>query len=180
MPNKTKGILRAHQSLISLAHRLSDIVVIVLTGVVLLSAGNGVLDAQIWVSVLLCVMLFHWLGELNQLASQHAHEGRAVPLVTPPALRIGDQQSNRVGTAVNCGQPAHQRPASTNGAIAGSAASSASASSPNGFTPGPLASECAISTCRHLTRSGMPPPENVVPNGSIASRSARYDSCARL
>jgi flagellar biosynthesis protein FlhA len=29
------------------------------------------------------------LGELNQLASQHAHEGRAVPLVTPPALRIG-------------------------------------------------------------------------------------------
>ena len=29
------------------------------------------------------------LGDLNQLASQHAHEGRAVPLVTPPALRIG-------------------------------------------------------------------------------------------
>jgi flagellar biosynthesis protein FlhA len=29
------------------------------------------------------------LGELNQLASQHASEGRAVPLVTPPALRIG-------------------------------------------------------------------------------------------
>ncbi|WP_448683462.1 undecaprenyl-phosphate glucose phosphotransferase [Pseudomonas nicosulfuronedens] len=67
MPNKTKGILRAHQSLISLAHRLSDILVIVLTGVVLLSAGSGVLDAQLWVSVLLCVMLFHWLGELNQL-----------------------------------------------------------------------------------------------------------------
>jgi flagellar biosynthesis protein FlhA len=29
------------------------------------------------------------LGDLNQLASQNAHEGRAVPLVTPPALRIG-------------------------------------------------------------------------------------------
>ena len=63
--------------------------------------------------------------------------------------------------------------------MSGSAASSASASSPSGFTPGPLASECAISTCRHFTRSGMPPPENVVPSDSIASRSARYDSCAR-
>ena len=37
----------------------------------------------------------------------------------------------------------------------------------------PFASDCAITTCRRLTRSGIPPPENVVPSGSIASRSAR-------
>ena len=33
----------------------------------------------------------------------------------------------------------------------------ASASSPSGLTPGPSASAWATSTCRHLTRSGMPP-----------------------
>ena len=51
--------------------------------------------------------------------------------------------------------------------------SSASASSPNGLTPGPAASACATCTCRHLTRSGMPPALTSVPSGSIASRSAR-------
>ena len=49
----------------------------------------------------------------------------------------------------------------------------------SGLVPRPTASECAISTCRHLTRSGMPPADTDVPSGSIASRSARYDSWAR-
>ena len=50
---------------------------------------------------------------------------------------------------------------------------SATDSSPSGLTPGPLASECAISTCRHFTRSGIPPPVKSVPSDSISSRSAR-------
>ena len=51
------------------------------------------------------------------------------------------------------------------------------ASSPNGFTPGPAASACATCTCRHFTRSGMPPaltsvPERLdrVPLGQVGPR----------
>ncbi len=67
MSIRSKGILRANQSLLALAHRLLDLLVIVLCGAIFLSDGSGVPDARVWVSVLLCVMLFHWLGELNRL-----------------------------------------------------------------------------------------------------------------
>ena len=43
------------------------------------------------------------------------------------------------------------------------------AKAPKGFTPGPAASAWATCTCRHLTRSGMPPAVTCVPRDSIAS-----------
>src|SRR6478609_10565459 len=117
-------------------------------------------------------------GGIDTLTQSHdAH--LAVDVAQLPVDRIGDQQPDRIRPAVDCTHCAHvQTFPSRIPTMPGSAASSANASSPNGFTPGPFASECAITTCRHLTRSGMPPPENVVPSDSIASRSSRYDSCA--
>src|SRR4029077_3313570 len=98
----------------------------------------------------------------------------AVHVLQTAVYFVSDQESDRVGAAVDRRHPIHvQLPFSRIPAIAGSSAKTASAWSPKGFTPGPLASECAIRTCRHLTRSGMPPPENVVPSDSIASRSAK-------
>src|SRR6185369_10286011 len=111
-----------------------------------------------------------------------SHDPHLAMYVAQPAVDlVGDQQPDRVRAAVDRRHPGRHvhLPFSMMPAIAGSSANSASASSPKGFTPGPFASECAITTCRHLTRSGMPPPENVVPSDSMASRSARYDSCAR-
>ena len=101
----------------------------------------------------------------------------AMNVAEPAVGEIGDQQADGVGSAVDRGDPAMRAPAPTvlsqMPAIAGSTASNASASSPKGLTPGPFASECAMTTCKHLTRSGMPPPEKVVPSDSTASRSAR-------
>src|SRR5690606_34925285 len=94
------------------------------------------------------------------------HDPHLAMHVAQPAARagpVGDEQPARVGAAVDGGDPAYRRihvSRSTIPSIAGSSASIANASSPSGLTPGPFASECAISTCRHLTRSGMPPPEN--------------------
>ena len=52
-------------------------------------------------------------------------------------------------------------------------ASSATASSPSGFTPAPTASEWATSTCRHLTLVGIPPALTEVPRSCRSLRSAR-------
>ena len=57
--------------------------------------------------------------------------------------------------------------------VPAASASPASASTPNGLSPGPFANECAMTTCRHFARSGMPPPVKSVPSDSMASRSAR-------
>ena len=48
------------------------------------------------------------------------------------------------------------------GRAAHQSGSSASASSPSGLTPGPAASAWPTSTCRHFTRSGMPPARDAV------------------
>ncbi len=82
-----------------------------------------------------------------------------------PAARGGVRlvRSCRVRADGSAGVAGHQSP------------SSASASSPSGLTPGPLASEWPTRTCRHLTRVGIPPA--VMPSISgtwpMASRSAR-------
>ena len=51
--------------------------------------------------------------------------------------------------------------------------SAASASSPSGLTPGPAASEWPTSTCRHLTRVGMPPAEMPSISGTEPSSARR-------
>ena len=71
----------------------------------------------------------------------------------PVIGRVGDQQPDRVGPAVDPGN-SHR---GTHGPPAHQSGSWASASSPSGLTPGPTASECATNTCRHLTRVGIPP-----------------------
>ena len=65
---------------------------------------------------------------------------------------VGDEQPDRVGAAVDRGDAGHSSTC-THGPSAHHSGSSARASSPSGLTPGPAASECATSTCRHLTRS---------------------------
>ena len=96
--------------------------------------------------------------------------GHAVRRHRPPARGVSRRQVvTGSGVAGPQALPTHHSP------------SSSSASSPNGLTPGPLASEWPTRTCRHLTRVGIPPA--VIPSISgtwpIASRSARYSSCAR-
>src|SRR5699024_9354022 len=73
------------------------------------------------------------------------------------------------GVGQSCGIAAPRSPFS---------AASATDSSPRRTTPGPSASAYAMSTCRHLTRSGIPPPEKSVPRSSIALRLAKNRSWA--
>ena len=61
-------------------------------------------------------------------------------------------------------------PSATHGPARPPAVHPGDAASPNGFTPGPAASAWATSTCRHLTRSGMPPALARVGSSSCASR----------
>ena len=56
---------------------------------------------------------------------------------------------------------------STHGPAAHQSGSSASASSPSGFTPGRRRAMCPTSTCRHFTRSGMPPAEMPSISGTV-------------
>ena len=57
---------------------------------------------------------------------------------------------------------------------------SASARSPIGLTPGPAASACPASACRHFTRVGIPPAEmpSISSTSPKAERSRRYASWA--
>ena len=91
-----------------------------------------------------------------------------------PCRQVGDQQLDGVGAAVDRGDPGHGV-TTTQGPSAHQSPSRSSTSSPSGFTPGPAASACAASTCRHLTRSGMPPAEMPSISGTSpsAARSAR-------
>ena len=70
-------------------------------------------------------------------------------IVLVPQSIAATGPSRAVGSAsgVTQGPAAHQSP------------SRSSTSSPSGFTPRPWASDWPASTCRHLTRSGMPPAE---------------------
>ena len=83
--------------------------------------------------------------------------------------QVADQQLDRVGAAVD-GRDASSCDA---GPLAHHSPSSSSTSSPSGFTPRPGASAWPASTCRHLTRSGMPPAE--MPSISGTSPSGRAE-----
>src|SRR5690625_2591084 len=68
-------------------------------------------------------------------------------------LDIGDQESNRVSSAINS-RYAHRHTSIDQWGL-----SNSTARSPSGLIPGPTARACATKTCRHLTRVGIPPAE---------------------
>ena len=78
MSRKPKGILRAHNSKLSVAHRLLDMVVIILCSwwANWLHGSTSEAITASWTLVLLAVFIFHWLSEYNQL--YHSWRGERV------------------------------------------------------------------------------------------------------
>ncbi|KPC28160.1 Capsular polysaccharide biosynthesis protein [Pseudomonas syringae pv. cilantro] len=66
MRNPVRGILHAHQSALSVAHRLLDLTVIVLIGhwQNRLAAFDS---TEAWLHIILAVLVFHWVSEYHQL-----------------------------------------------------------------------------------------------------------------
>jgi putative colanic acid biosynthesis UDP-glucose lipid carrier transferase len=67
MRTPLRGILKAHQSSLSVAHRLLDLAVIVLGGYCQSLVTDTPMTSETWTQILLAVMVFHWLGEYHQL-----------------------------------------------------------------------------------------------------------------
>ncbi len=67
MRNPVRGILHAHQSLLSVAHRLLDLTVIVLGGYWQSQLNPDTSSAEAWIQILLAVLVFHWLSEYHQM-----------------------------------------------------------------------------------------------------------------
>ncbi len=67
MSTPLRGILHAHQSSLSVAHRLLDLTVIVLGGYCQNLLTGAPMTAEGWSQILLAVLVFHWLGEYHQL-----------------------------------------------------------------------------------------------------------------
>ncbi|MCF5805026.1 MULTISPECIES: undecaprenyl-phosphate glucose phosphotransferase [Pseudomonas syringae group] len=66
MATSVRGILHAHQSALSLAHRLLDLAVIVSIGY--WQTGLTTINiTETWFRILLAVLLFHWFSEYHQL-----------------------------------------------------------------------------------------------------------------
>lgn len=66
MRTSVRGILHAHQSALSLAHRLLDLTVIVLIGH--WQSGLTAIDStEAWFHIILAVLVFHWVSEYHQL-----------------------------------------------------------------------------------------------------------------
>lgn len=67
MDTPLRGILHAHQSLLSVAHRLLDILVIVLIGYWQHQQQALFGPTESWLQILMAVLGFHWLSEFHQL-----------------------------------------------------------------------------------------------------------------
>ena len=67
MSTQFRGILHANQSLLSVAHRLLDLTVIVLCGYWLNRVEGSPMGAEPWILIMLSVLVFHWIGEYHQL-----------------------------------------------------------------------------------------------------------------
>ncbi|MBA1231676.1 undecaprenyl-phosphate glucose phosphotransferase [Pseudomonas viridiflava] len=66
MRTSVRGILHAHQSALSVAHRLLDLAVIVLIGY--WQRHLAMIDStEAWLHIILAVLVFHWVGEYHQL-----------------------------------------------------------------------------------------------------------------
>lgn len=66
MRTSVRGILHAHQSALSVAHRLLDLTVIVLIGY-WQSQESLLTSAENWFQIILAVLVFHWTSEYHQL-----------------------------------------------------------------------------------------------------------------
>lgn len=66
MRTSVRGILHAHQSALSVAHRLLDLAVIVLIGY-WQSRLAMTESSEAWLHIILAVLVFHWVGEYHQL-----------------------------------------------------------------------------------------------------------------
>ncbi|MDB6050294.1 MAG: capsular polysaccharide biosynthesis protein [Pseudomonas sp.] len=62
-----RGILHANHSLLSVAHRLLDLTVIVLCGYWINRLEGKPTGAELWLLIMLSVLVFHWLSEYHQL-----------------------------------------------------------------------------------------------------------------
>jgi putative colanic acid biosynthesis UDP-glucose lipid carrier transferase len=67
MRTPVRGILHAHQSVLSVAHRLLDLAVIVLGGYWQSRLDPNTSSAEAWIQILLAVLVFHWLSEFHQM-----------------------------------------------------------------------------------------------------------------
>ena len=67
MRTPVRGILHAHQSVLSVAHRLLDLTVIVLGGYWQSRLDPNTSNAEAWIQILLAVLVFHWLSEFHQM-----------------------------------------------------------------------------------------------------------------
>lgn len=66
MSTSVRGILHAHQSALSVAHRLLDLAVIVSVGY-WQSRHTMLTSAEAWFQIILAVLVFHWISEYHQL-----------------------------------------------------------------------------------------------------------------
>lgn len=67
MSTPLRGILHAHQPLLSVAHRLLDLTVIVWGGYEVNQQQGITMGANVWLLILLSVLVFHSLSEYHQL-----------------------------------------------------------------------------------------------------------------
>lgn len=67
MSTPLRGMLHAHHSLLSVAHRLLDLSVIALCGYWLNRLDGTPMAAESWILIMLSVLVFHWLSEYHQL-----------------------------------------------------------------------------------------------------------------
>jgi len=67
MARPFKGILQAHQSALSLAHRALDIGVIAACSLWFASLEGRLHEGDTWVRLMSTVLIFHWLAEYHQL-----------------------------------------------------------------------------------------------------------------
>jgi putative colanic acid biosysnthesis UDP-glucose lipid carrier transferase len=67
MSTPLRGILHAHQTLLSVAHRLLDLAVIVSVGYVVNVEQGAPMGPELWLLIVLSVLVFHWLSEYHQL-----------------------------------------------------------------------------------------------------------------
>ncbi len=90
---------------------------------------------------------------------------RSTSVPVPASTSATSSRMELVPQSIAATRVVTTRSSRVHGPAAPQSGSSASASSPNGFTPGPAASAWPTSTCRHFTRSGMPPA--VMPSISV-------------
>ncbi|WP_062390541.1 undecaprenyl-phosphate glucose phosphotransferase [Pseudomonas abietaniphila] len=67
MSTPLRGILHAHQSTLSVAHRLLDLAVITLGGHSINLLTDTPMSTETWMQILLAAVAFHWLAEYHQL-----------------------------------------------------------------------------------------------------------------